>query len=140
MSTESAVPEEQVTPETHEESQFLAVRQSYSGPLPSPDHLAGFDKVRPGLADTIISMATGEQDHRHRIEFMAALSFSAGPLLAFILGVHSHADSLLKWCRLASSFLSSHWFHACCSVRLVTEKRLTGIILIPPSSSDLLIY
>ncbi len=97
MSTESAVPEEQVTPETHQESQFLAVRQSYSGPLPSPDHLAGFDKVRPGLADTIISMATGEQDHRHRIEFMAALSFSAGPLLAFILGVLSIIATLILY-------------------------------------------
>ena len=46
----------------------LAVQESYSGPLPSSNYLADFEKVKPGLADTIVSMAIKEQDHRHKIE------------------------------------------------------------------------
>jgi uncharacterized membrane protein len=48
--------------------QTTTIIRSHSGPLPSPEILAGFEQVVPGLADRIATMAEKEQDHRHRIE------------------------------------------------------------------------
>lgn len=41
---------------------------SFSGPLPHPDLLAGYEISVPGAADRIIKMAEEEQSHRHLIE------------------------------------------------------------------------
>lgn len=41
---------------------------SYSGPLPLPQHLEHYDKVLPGAADRIVSMAEREMAHRHSRE------------------------------------------------------------------------
>ncbi|MEU2289457.1 DUF2335 domain-containing protein [Streptomyces bacillaris] len=38
------------------------------GPLPSPHMLAEYEAVLPGLAERIVSMAEGEQAHRHELE------------------------------------------------------------------------
>ena len=38
---------------------------SFRGPLPPPALLEDYDKVKPGLADTITAMAQAEQNHRH---------------------------------------------------------------------------
>jgi uncharacterized membrane protein len=38
---------------------------SYRGPLPPPAHLRGYEKVLPGAAERILSMAEREQNHRH---------------------------------------------------------------------------
>ena len=37
---------------------------SFSGPLPHPDILEGYDKIVPGAAERIIDMAENEQKHR----------------------------------------------------------------------------
>lgn len=49
--------------------------QSFSGPLPHPDVLAGFENVQPGAADRIIKMAENEAAHRHSIERSGQRSF-----------------------------------------------------------------
>ncbi|MGH9092334.1 MAG: DUF2335 domain-containing protein [Acidimicrobiales bacterium] len=41
---------------------------AYSGPLPSPDHLRGYEEVLPGAADRILAMAEKQSDHRQEIE------------------------------------------------------------------------
>jgi uncharacterized membrane protein len=41
---------------------------SYSGPLPSPEHLRGYEEVLPGSADRILTMAEKQSDHRQEIE------------------------------------------------------------------------
>ncbi len=43
----------------------VMVSRQFSGPLPSPQSLAQFEKAQPGAADRIISMAEKSQDHQH---------------------------------------------------------------------------
>ncbi|MBI5270151.1 MAG: DUF2335 domain-containing protein [Burkholderiales bacterium] len=48
--------------------QEVAFRQ---GPLPAPDDLAEYDRLLPGAADRIISMAEQEQQHRMECNLLA---------------------------------------------------------------------
>ena len=89
MSEQSPTRRERTGPAVLREQRSLAVQQIYQGPLPSPEDLARYEEVMPGLGDTIVSMATGEQAHRHKMETVAVKSFSVGPWLAFTLGVLS---------------------------------------------------
>ncbi|CAM2079611.1 MAG: hypothetical protein NSGCLCUN01_03832 [uncultured Clostridium sp.] len=72
-------------------SSIRAVRQSFSGPLPHPSVLSGYDKVCPGAADRIIQMAEKQIVHRHEMEssFLKAHSRNSwlGIIFAFILGI-----------------------------------------------------
>ncbi|HDY7993147.1 TPA: DUF2335 domain-containing protein [Vibrio vulnificus] len=45
-----------------------AISQQYSGPLPPPSMLEGYDRVQYGFAERIVSMAEREQAHRHQLE------------------------------------------------------------------------
>ena len=47
---------------------LLSVRKRWSGPLPSPEHLAGYEDVLQGLADRIVSMWERQQAHRIQME------------------------------------------------------------------------
>lgn len=47
------------------------VSQQFSGPIPPPHILSGYDKVQTGFAERIIAMAEKEQVHRHGIEHQA---------------------------------------------------------------------
>ena len=47
---------------------LLAERRRWSGPIPSPEHLEGYESVLPGLADRIVSMWEQQQAHRVRME------------------------------------------------------------------------
>ncbi len=42
--------------------------QAFSGPVPSPEVLDKYEKILPGAADRIITMAELEQSHRHECE------------------------------------------------------------------------
>ncbi|WP_336708893.1 MULTISPECIES: DUF2335 domain-containing protein [unclassified Cedecea] len=44
---------------------------SFSGPLPPPDIISGYDKVVPGGAERIFAMAEKEQSHRHTMDSTA---------------------------------------------------------------------
>jgi uncharacterized membrane protein len=41
---------------------------SFSGPLPPPNLLEGYERVLPGAADRIIAMAEQQMAHRQRVE------------------------------------------------------------------------
>lgn len=62
----------------------------FSGPLPPPQALQGYEDTLPGAAERILHMAEKEQTHRH--EFDSELTRSVtrqqerGQILAFILG------------------------------------------------------
>lgn len=45
-----------------------AISQQYSGPIPPPSMLEGYDRVQSGFAERIVSMAEREQEHRHQLE------------------------------------------------------------------------
>ena len=44
--------------------QQVVTQQNWSGPLPPPDALAGFDKIIPNGAERILTMTEQEQAHR----------------------------------------------------------------------------
>jgi len=44
--------------------QAIQVTQSYSGPLPPPEHFKGYEDALPGSADRILSMAEKNQQSR----------------------------------------------------------------------------
>lgn len=55
--------------EPEDESRGLvASATQFSGPLPPPGVLQGYEDVVPGAAERIIAMAESEQNHRHHIQ------------------------------------------------------------------------
>lgn len=44
---------------------------TYSGPVPPPDVLQGFERIAPGTAQRLIDMAVDESKHRREIELAA---------------------------------------------------------------------
>lgn len=40
----------------------------FSGPIPSPETLNGYENIQEGLAGRIVSMAENEQNHRHNCQ------------------------------------------------------------------------
>jgi uncharacterized membrane protein len=79
--------------------QILAVETvAHSGPIPSPETIAGYEKVLAGAADRIIKMAEKEQGHRHQIQInhqsnQVRLTF-VGQLLAFLMGFSGIAGGI----------------------------------------------
>jgi uncharacterized membrane protein len=74
-----------------EDSSGELVFQSYgfTGPIPPPGILAGYDKALPNGADRVMKMAEREQEHRHKMEdtIVGKESFEkrAGLVFAFSL-------------------------------------------------------
>jgi len=64
---------------------------SFSGPIPPPEIIRGYDEVVPGAADRIISMAEKQSEHRQRMEEIMIRAESRDGLLgicfAFALGL-----------------------------------------------------
>lgn len=46
----------------------LMVSEHFSGPIPHPKHVEGYEKIEPGAANRIISMAEKQQDHHIEME------------------------------------------------------------------------
>lgn len=67
------------------------IAQKFSGPIPPPSIIAGYEDVVPGAADRIIKMAEQQSQHRQNIELMetkAEIRDSLlGVIFAFGLGV-----------------------------------------------------
>ena len=55
----------------------LQVRSEISGPLPSPEILAGYESILPGAAERILRMAEKSQDNRHEISMVALTETAA---------------------------------------------------------------
>ena len=67
----------------------ITASQYYSGPLPHPDIMKGYDELVPGAAERILSMTEKEQSHRHELETRMVESEikdgKRGMVFAFIL-------------------------------------------------------
>lgn len=61
--------------------------QVHRGPLPPPGDLLKYGAAFPELPETIVSMATKEQDHRHQTDTIIVKSIPLGLWLAFWLGI-----------------------------------------------------
>lgn len=58
--------------------------QEFSGPIPPPNIIAGYENVIPGAADRIIQMAERQSLHRQEVELMEANAESRDSLLGII--------------------------------------------------------
>ncbi len=69
------------------------IQSEFSGPIPPPNIIAGYENVVPGAADRIISMAETQARHRQTLETLEvkteARDSLLGILFAFILGIGS---------------------------------------------------
>ncbi len=67
------------------------VSQRYSGPIPHPDILRGFEEILPGSADRIIRMAEKQSEHRQEMEKKMVHAEDRDSLLgvifAFLMGL-----------------------------------------------------
>ena len=63
----------------------------HSGPLPAPETFSAYDKVLPGAAERILTMAEKAQSHRHEMERthlkLSAKMVARGQWFALLLGL-----------------------------------------------------
>ena len=55
-----------VTPQTNNNMAFQ--RLTYSSPLPPPEILDKYEKIKPGMIDEIIKMTVVQSEHRRELE------------------------------------------------------------------------
>lgn len=60
------------------------IAQEFSGPIPPPTIIAGYENVVPGAADRIIKMAEQQSSHRQAIELMETKAEMRDSLLGVI--------------------------------------------------------
>lgn len=59
---------------TAQPAQPVMIRKSFQGPLPTPEDLARYNDIEPGLANRIVLMAEKQSDHRQTLEMIAVRS------------------------------------------------------------------
>ncbi len=68
-----------------------AIKEEFSGPIPHPDIIEKYERILPGAADRIISMAENQATHRQDMERKMIESEARDGLLgvvfAFLLGI-----------------------------------------------------
>jgi uncharacterized membrane protein len=68
-----------------------AVEEQFSGPIPHPNILESYNRILPGAAERILSMAEEEQKHRQYLEKTALQNdkdeAKLGQICAFLIGV-----------------------------------------------------
>nr|WP_302142423.1 DUF2335 domain-containing protein [uncultured Schaedlerella sp.] len=79
-------------PDDQHINQFIAkIQREYSGPIPPPNIIKGYEQVLPGSADRILKMAEKQSEHRQNMESKMIHAESRdsllGILFAFILGI-----------------------------------------------------
>jgi len=77
--------------ENGESNQVVKISQGiFSGPLPPPQVLQGYEDILPGAAERILQMAEQEQSHRHAFDNELGRSVTRqqerGQVFAFVLG------------------------------------------------------
>ena len=85
-----------VAPKTFVQKQLLVSRsESYSGPLPPPHVLKGYEEILPGMADRVMTLVEKQSAHRQYIESIAIKSGAQdskwGIRFAFIISIFAIA-------------------------------------------------
>ena len=65
----------------------MVARTSFSGPLPPPEILHGYETVLPGLADRVVKMAESQSIHRQRLESRVIWFDSIRSSLGLVFGL-----------------------------------------------------
>lgn len=75
------------------------IQSEFSGPIPPPNIIAGYEDVVPGAADRIIAMAENQAKHRQSVELfevkIEARDSLLGIIFAFVLGIGSIAACIV---------------------------------------------
>jgi len=76
--------------------QTIAMGVSYSGPIPPPEMLRGYEEILPGAMNRILGMAERQESHRHSLESASVLGnlrsqtvgqYIAGIIVVFGMGI-----------------------------------------------------
>ena len=70
--------------ETHSKITAAMQTSAYSGPIPDPLSLEKYEKIQPGFADRLISMAEREAAHRHEVDNLLIKKNSAIATLGIV--------------------------------------------------------
>ncbi len=78
--------------DSHVVKQVIAkIESEFSGPIPPPNIIKGYEEVLPGSANRILEMAERQAEHRQKMEYMMIHAESRDSLLgimfAFVLGI-----------------------------------------------------
>lgn len=64
---------------------------TFSGPMPPPALLEGYERIVPGAAERILAMAESDTKHQHEIEFAALRAaegeIKRGQIFGFVIGL-----------------------------------------------------
>lgn len=78
------------------------IQGEFSGPIPPPSIIEGYERVLPGSADRIITMAEKQSEHRQKMEekMISAESRDSllGVIFAFLLGVGCIIAAVIMVC------------------------------------------
>ena len=72
------------TKENKQNKSVIMQSLEYSGPLPTPNMLAGYDDILPGAADRIITMTEKQASHRQEKEMFKVKTEARDSLLGII--------------------------------------------------------
>ena len=71
-------------------AQFQTLSRSFSGPLPHPEILKGYNDIDPGLVERVFQMAEADGRHERKMEWeglkRANREVHVGQILGFVLG------------------------------------------------------
>ncbi|MFW2600176.1 DUF2335 domain-containing protein [Aliarcobacter butzleri] len=87
---ESANPEtiqaEEIKAELERIEQILVQKESFSGPLPHPEHFKKYNQIVPGSANRLLKMAEDDLAHVHSIQRRQSNTETAATILGLISG------------------------------------------------------
>ena len=91
VSNEREIEIEDIPDKKVERAVAKVIQSEFSGPIPPPSIIKGYEEIMPGAAERIIAMAENQAKHRQEMEKMMVNSEARDSLLgvvfAFILGV-----------------------------------------------------
>lgn len=88
------------TNKQHAQNQLVAIQgQQYSGPIPPPEILQGFENIVPGSAERILRMAEENGKHQRELESKALdgtyKTIKTGQIFGFIIGIVALLSSVV---------------------------------------------
>ena len=69
-----------------QQTKAIAISRQFSGPIPPPEILGGYESIQTGAADRIIKMAEEQAHHRQKIEKTVIERETTNDMLGTILG------------------------------------------------------
>jgi uncharacterized membrane protein len=132
---------------------LVQVSRFFSGPLPSPEILADYERLTPGMADRVVRMAEEQSAHRRQLEAgalnhnqtLASRAQWLGYSLALIMlvggmslvAIDKPVAGLLVVATAVGAILGSTWFGKHATLKELRDKArgLESVLPVPPPSN-----